>query len=109
MAKQNQQIILAYYKSCRLPSCETEYKFHPTRKWRFDYAFPFVKVAVEQQGGVWSCGKHGRGSGIIKDYEKMNEAQLHGWIVLQILPNKMAMLETVKLIRRAIEMRMKWQ
>ena len=31
-----------------------EFKFHPKRKWRFDYAFPFLMIAVEVDGGVWT-------------------------------------------------------
>lgn len=29
-----------------------EFQFHPTRRWRFDYAIPAKKVAVEVDGGV---------------------------------------------------------
>ena len=28
-----------------------EYRFHPTRKWRFDYAWPENKIALEVEGG----------------------------------------------------------
>jgi hypothetical protein len=41
-------------------------------------------VAVELQGGVFSGGRHSRGYGIVGDYEKLNEAQFHGWIVIQL-------------------------
>lgn len=72
-----------------------EYRFHPTRKWRFDYAWDLSpreahrnRVGVEVQGGIWNRGKHGRGSGILKDYEKLNEAQSGGWVVLQLTPQQ---------------------
>lgn len=29
-----------------------EYRFHPTRKWRFDFAIPHIKVAIEIEGGL---------------------------------------------------------
>jgi hypothetical protein len=29
-----------------------EHKFHPVRKWRFDFAFPPQMVAFEFEGGV---------------------------------------------------------
>ena len=51
-----------------------EYRFHPTRKWRFDAAFPSEKVAVEIEGGVWKYGRHNRASGFLNDMEKYNEA-----------------------------------
>jgi len=50
--------------------------------WRFDFAWPDHKVAVEVQGGIWSGGKHARGSGLVKDYEKANAAALLGWRLL---------------------------
>lgn len=60
-----------------------EYKFHPTRKWRFDYADPVNKVAIEISGAVWRRGRHQRGGGFIKDIEKYNEATIRGWRLLQ--------------------------
>ena len=80
------------------PKPEREYRFHPTRRWRFDYCWRWpeatarqgfgVCVALEVQGGIWSRGKHGRGSGIVKDYEKLNHAQANGWRVLQLTPQQ---------------------
>ena len=67
----------------RLPTPKRELKFHPTRRWRFDFAWPDQMVAVEIQGGVWSGGAHGRGSGITRNYEKYNAAAVRGWRVLQ--------------------------
>ncbi len=61
----------------------TEYRFHPIRKWRFDVAFPSVKIAAEIDGGVWTAGRHTRGAGFIKDQEKTNAAALLGWRVFR--------------------------
>lgn len=62
-----------------------EVRFHPTRKWRFDFALlPLSKkIAIEVEGGVWSRGRHTRGSGYIGDMEKYNEAAILGWTVLR--------------------------
>ena len=39
--------------------CEKEWKFHPVRRWRFDYAFPDFRVALEVEGGVFTGGRQG--------------------------------------------------
>ena len=67
---------------------QTEYKFHSLRNWRFDFAWPEKKIAVECEGGVWSKGRHVRGQGFIDDCEKYNEAAYLGWTVLRF-PAKM--------------------
>ena len=64
----------------------TEHVFHPTRKWRFDYALPEIKVAVEYQGHSGFVGKGSSGHSTIKgltnDCEKSNAAQSLGWRIL---------------------------
>jgi very-short-patch-repair endonuclease len=59
-----------------------EFRFHPTRKWRFDFAWPDQKVAVELHGATYSNGRHNRGAGMRNDADKTNAAQLMGWITL---------------------------
>jgi hypothetical protein len=60
-----------------------EHKFHPARRWRFDFAFPERRVAVECEGGVWSGGRHTRGSGFIADAGKYPAAAAVGGFVLR--------------------------
>lgn len=62
---------------------DEEVRFHPTRKWRFDYANWDKLIAVEIEGGTWSNGGHSRGAGYQKDTEKYNEAVKLGWRVLR--------------------------
>ena len=69
-----------------LPVPATEWKFHPTRKWRLDWAWINSRVALECDGGAWSGGRHTRGSGFIKDQEKRNAALLLGWRVFHCVP-----------------------
>lgn len=66
-----------------LPRYEKEIYFHPSRKWRMDYGWPELKIAVEIHGGHHSQGRHTRGTGFANDREKMNEAQLLDWIVIE--------------------------
>ena len=67
----------------RFPDVVTEYRFHPTRKWRFDYALPDTKIAFEFEGGVFIQGRHSRGTGLSEDAVKYNTAQLMGWRVFR--------------------------
>lgn len=73
-------------RALNLPTPDRELKFHESRKWRFDFAWPLHMIAVEVQGGTWNGGAHGRGSGLAKDREKLNTAQVMGWAVLQFGP-----------------------
>ena len=67
-----------------LPPYVTEHRFHPTRRWRFDYCWPELKIAVEVHGGTYTNGRHTRGGGFTVDREKMNEAAIYGWTVLEV-------------------------
>lgn len=67
-----------------LPKPVAEFRFHPTRRWRFDYAWPDRSIAVEVDGAVWTGGRHTRGAGVEKDCEKYAEALLAGWRVLRV-------------------------
>ncbi len=60
-----------------------EYRFHPPRRWRFDFADPKHKIAVEIEGGTWIQGAHVRGARYRKDTEKENQALLDGWQTLR--------------------------
>jgi len=78
-----------------------EWVFHPVRKWRFDYAWPLVKLALEIEGGIWTQGRHTRGAGAMEDLEKYSEAAILGWRVIYCVPDE---LTTVALdrIQRAL-------
>ena len=74
---------------CRLvslPEPIAEHQFALPRRWRFDYAWPDLKLALEVDGGGWINGRHSRGSGIEKDAEKQNTAVALGWRVLRASP-----------------------
>lgn len=67
---------------------ESEYRFHPTRRWRFDYANTEHKIAIEIEGGVFTGGRHTRGKGFVNDMEKYNEAVKLGWKILRYTPQQ---------------------
>lgn len=60
-----------------------EHRFHETRKWRLDFAWPDEQLALEVEGGVYSGGRHTRGYGFEQDATKYAEALLAGWRVLR--------------------------
>jgi hypothetical protein len=78
-------------KALKLPTLVGEHKFHPDRRWRFDYCFPELMIAVEFEGGLWidpnnSPAAHNRPIHFIKDMEKYNEAARLGWFVFRFTP-----------------------
>ena len=83
-----------------------EFEFHPTRGWRFDYAWPARRIALEIEGGVFVMkktgrrGAHGSVKGVLKDIEKYNAAALHGWRVLRVLPKKLFEASTFCMLLR---------
>jgi len=87
-----------------IPSAFREYKFHPVRRWKFDYAWPEYKLYLEIDGGTFGrpvvcnhChqpvkrmvngrsvpvregGRHNTGTGFEGDCDKLNEASALGW------------------------------
>ena len=78
-----------------LPRPVMEHRFHPQRKWRFDFSFVPEKLAVELDGGAFHGGGHVRGAQQTKDYDKMNAATSMGWRVLRFNTKHMDDPETV--------------
>ena len=66
-----------------LPAPEREYRFSERRRFRFDFAWPDHKVALEVDGGEWVNGRHVRGAGVRRDAEKQCLAAVEGWRVLR--------------------------
>jgi hypothetical protein len=63
---------------------EREHIFCLDRKWRFDFAWPEQKIAVEIEGGtLFGKSRHSRGQGFVSDCRKYNTAALMGWRVLR--------------------------
>ena len=100
--KYNAKIIIAAMADFGIPRPELELVFHPERKWRFDFAFPKAKLAVEVDGGVWIQGRHTRGSGFVKDMEKYNAATILGWRILRFQPQDLTKLATLAAIKLSL-------
>lgn len=87
-----------------------EFYFSTERLYRFDYCIPLlkdgkvVKIAIEQEGGIWAKGNsgHSSGTGIMRDMEKSNLAQSQGWIVIRRTPDQMLTSATIEIVKRVI-------
>ncbi len=60
-----------------------EYKFLTDRKFRFDWAWPEFKIAIEYEGIFADKARHTNKMGYSKDTEKYNLATINGWRVLR--------------------------
>ena len=83
-------VIAALCKTHGITTPVAELRFHPVRKWRFDFAWPEALVALEVDGGVWTQGRHTRGLGVLGDHEKLNAAAVLGWRVIRCTPSTLA-------------------
>lgn len=73
------------WRSLGGPALEREFRFHPTRKWRADFAHIPSRTLIEIEGGIWVRGRHTTPRGFIADAEKYLEAALGGWRVLRLV------------------------
>lgn len=87
------------------PAFTQQHIFHPQRQWRFDFAFPKHKVAVEVQG--YGPG-HTSLPGMTNDYAKHNEALIHGWIIIYFMNQDFQpknIPQTIQTTRKILELR----
>lgn len=90
-------------KARGLPIPTPEHRFAPPRRWRFDWCWPDHNVVLEVEGGVWTQGRHSRGSGFLRDIEKYNDATLRGWRVFRCTPQTLKSRETLLLLTEALK------
>ena len=88
-----------------LPEPVREERFHPTRKWRFDFAWPALKVAAEVEGGIWSNGRHIQPAGFEADCEKYGHAVAMGWAVIRVTGRMIKNMLGIDLITETLKMR----
>lgn len=87
-----------------LPIPVTEHYFalelSPPRQWRFDFAWPEEKIALEVEGGIYSGGRHVRGKGYAGDMEKYSTAATLGWRLVRVQPRQLCTDGTVDMLRK---------
>jgi hypothetical protein len=87
--------LLREFKYVGIPAPVQELQFHPSRKWRFDFAWPDKMVACEVEGGTYMGGRHQTADGFQKDCEKYNEATLLGWKIIRVTADQIATAQAV--------------
>lgn len=92
-------ITLRVLAASNLGNPVAEHRFDPERKWRFDYAWPDRKVALEVEGGAWTGGRHTRAAGFLADMEKYNRAVILGWRVLRCTPDTLLTAGTIDMLK----------
>ena len=97
-----ERAFLALLAQAGLPVPIPEFRFHPTRKWRADYAWADAKLALEVEGGVWTRGRHLRGAGFLADIEKYNALACAGWRLLRVTPDQLATGRAVLMIAECL-------
>jgi len=120
-------MLAAFWKSFGIPAPQPEFRFHPARNRRFDYAWPnkivhvldtegreaviitFDKgvrpggVAVEVKGGIWTRGRHTRGAELKQEHEKLTAAAVLGWRILYCTPGEELTSQFARQIKTALE------
>lgn len=97
--------IVGLCRAAGLPEPVPEYTFAKPRRWRFDYAWPLHRLALEIDGGVWTQGRHTRGAGKIADMEKLSEAAILGWRVLYAVPDDLRNGVAMSRVIRALDVK----
>ena len=47
-----EKLLLQHIRAMKLEVPMSEYRFHETRRWRFDFAYPEQLLAIEVEGGT---------------------------------------------------------
>ena len=82
-----EELFALQLRAACLPKPVREHRFHASRRWRFDFAWPERLIAVEVEGLTHGGGRHQRIGGYQKDLEKYNAATLDGWRVFRFSQN----------------------
>lgn len=97
---------IPFEKICKaygLPEPVRELRFDTVRRFRFDFAWPSHRVALEVDGGVWTRGRHTRGKGFITDMTKSNLAVSKGWRVFRCTPDTLHTGYLLDMLKEALK------
>jgi very-short-patch-repair endonuclease len=100
-----EDLLEAQLRALAISGFVREYRFHPVRKWRFDFANPERRLAVEIEGfgAGGTAGRHQRFSGFSKDAEKYAEAAIAGWRLIRCTTQQVRNGTALRWIERAMQ------
>lgn len=78
-----EKVLWVFHREGKIPKYVQELQFHDLRKFRFDWAIPEWKLAIEYEGIFSKKSRHTGINGYTIDCEKYNLAQLEGWKILR--------------------------
>lgn len=101
--------LLAQMRMTKLPEPVREFRFHHTRRWRFDLAYPDRMIAIECEGLVPPnddadrTSRHTTNRGYEQDCEKYDAAVLAGWRLLRFTPSMIRSGKALTMIELALD------
>lgn len=99
-----EDMFLSQLRGCPgIPMWHREWQFDSKRKWRFDFALVTLLVVAEIEGGVYSQGRHTRGSGFEADCEKYNRAAELGWTIFRYTPSMVKSGDAIAQFERVVQ------
>ncbi len=96
-------VVCALCRAHGWPEPVAEVALIPGRRFRCDLVWEAERIVCEVQGGSFVAGRHSRGVGQLRDFEKLNLLTLGGWRVLQISPRQVTDGTLVGLLSRAFQ------
>lgn len=89
-----------------------EFRFAPPRMFRFDFAWPELKIAAEVDGGRYMVRRNKKGQLVPigrhmteSDYEKLNTAARDGWRVFRFSPEAIRTGKAIRALEEVVPMR----
>lgn len=92
----------------RLTGLPEPVRQHPLvtgRRFRADFAWPELGVALETEGGAFTGGRHTSGAGFTRDCLKYSLAAIEGWLVVRATAPMVRDGSALDLLVRALEAR----
>ena len=104
-----EEIFAFHVKLSTLPDPVREHRFSEAtkRRWRFDFAWPHFKIAVEIEGlihfgknpdGSTKTSRHQTSRGYQNDLNKYNQGVLEGWHVLRFSQHQVKTGQAITLV-----------